>query len=124
MNNGQAAAWQRLEGLALLAAAVCFFLSLDVSPWWLMAGILVPDISMAGYLAGNKTGAYVYNLGHSLVLPLAVVVIADLAGSAGWLAAGLIWTAHIGLDRLFGFGLKLNSGFSHTHLGNIGRLKK
>lgn len=124
MSNRQVVAWQRLEGLLLLTASVYFFLSLDANPWWLAAGILVPDISMAGYLAGAKAGACAYNLGHSLVLPLVVIVLADLSGSTGWLAAGLIWTMHIGMDRVFGYGLKLNSGFGHTHLGKIGRFKK
>ena len=28
--------------------------------------------------------------------------------------------AHIGIDRALGYGLKLPSGFKHTHLGVIG----
>ncbi len=37
------------------------------------------------------------------------------------LLAGLVWVAHIGLDRMLGYGLKYASAFSHTHLGRIGR---
>jgi len=33
------------------------------------------------------------------------------------LAVALIWTAHIGLDRAMGYGLKLPDGFKRTHLG-------
>jgi hypothetical protein len=33
----------------------------------------------------------------------------------------LIWIAHIGLDRALGYGLKLSTSFSDTHLGPIGR---
>jgi len=29
----------------------------------------------------------------------------------------LIWVAHIGADRLLGFGLKYPEGFKPTHLG-------
>ncbi|WP_374546522.1 DUF4260 family protein [Rhodoblastus sp.] len=29
----------------------------------------------------------------------------------------MVWTAHIGLDRLLGFGLKHPAGFAFTHLG-------
>ena len=44
---------------------------------------------------------------------------ADLGLLAGqslavWLA--LIWCAHIGMDRLLGFGLKYPDAFKHTHL--------
>lgn len=33
------------------------------------------------------------------------------------LMGSLIWVAHIGIDRLFGLGLKYATGFRHTHLG-------
>lgn len=35
--------------------------------------------------------------------------------------AGIIWTAHIGFDRMMGYGLKYSAGFGFTHLGVIGR---
>jgi hypothetical protein len=28
----------------------------------------------------------------------------------------LIWLSHISIDRVFGYGLKLNDDFKHTHL--------
>jgi hypothetical protein len=33
----------------------------------------------------------------------------------------LIWLAHIGIDRMLGYGLKYGAGFAFTHLGRIGR---
>lgn len=36
-------------------------------------------------------------------------------------ALGLVWLAHIGLDRLLGYGLKYRDHFQHTHLGRLGR---
>ena len=36
------------------------------------------------------------------------------------LALGLIWLAHIGGDRLPGFGLKYDDQFQHTHLSQPG----
>jgi hypothetical protein len=39
------------------------------------------------------------------------------------LALALIWLAHIGFDRMLGYGLKYQSGFGDTHLGRIGRTK-
>jgi hypothetical protein len=32
-----------------------------------------------------------------------------------------IWAAHIGLDRMLGYGLKYTSSFNDTYLGHIGR---
>ena len=40
------------------------------------------------------------------------------------LAIGLIWLAHIGFDRLIGYGLKYETGFRHTHLGVLFRNEK
>jgi hypothetical protein len=32
---------------------------------------------------------------------------------------GLIWAAHIGMDRVLGFGLKYETRFSDTHLDRL-----
>jgi Domain of unknown function (DUF4260) len=36
-------------------------------------------------------------------------------------AIALIWLAHIGMDRIAGYGLKYAGDFTDTHLGRIGR---
>ena len=90
---------------------------------WLMLILLLllPDLSMLGYLAGSRIGAVVYNVVHSYLLPL-ILLMAALTGDRGQLLLfGLIWVAHIGMDRMLGYGLKLGDGFKHTHLGVIGR---
>ena len=111
----------RLENAALAALAIGLYWHGGTS-WWLFAAlILVPDISMVGYLGGPKIGARVYNAAHSWIGPVCL-------GAAGWLAqqplaipVALIWVAHIGIDRALGYGLKHESGFADTHLGRIGR---
>lgn len=113
-------AWQRLEGLALFVAAVCLYGLGAHSWWWFAAGIFVVDVTMVGYLANNRIGAFVYNLGHSLTLPLVVYTIAIWQDSSLGAAIALIWLAHIGMDRAMGYGLKTDKGFKHTHLGEIG----
>jgi uncharacterized protein DUF4260 len=37
------------------------------------------------------------------------------------LAVGVasVWFAHIGMDRMAGYGLKYASGFKDTHLGRV-----
>jgi Domain of unknown function (DUF4260) len=110
--------WLGLEGLVVLAGALIAFAILG-QPWWLVpAAILVPDIAMGGYLAGTRPGAHLYNIAHATVLP------AVMLGAGYWqadrlvMALALIWLAHIGMDRLLGFGLKYNDRFPHTHLGD------
>jgi hypothetical protein len=36
------------------------------------------------------------------------------------IALGAVWLAHIGFDRLAGYGLKYPDDLRHTHLGTIG----
>ncbi len=78
---------------------------------------LVPDLSMLAYLAGPTGGRLNYNLAHTYAFALAPCL-PDLrrSGSAA-MAGGLIWIAHIGLDRALGYGLKYPTGFGDTHLG-------
>jgi len=111
----------RLEGLVLAAAAVAFYAHQGGS-WWLFAVLfLAPDISFTAYLAGPRVGAAVYNAVHSTLAPAALLAIGFSAGQP--LVAGIatIWLAHIGVDRLAGYGLKYADGFGFTHLGRIGR---
>ena len=115
--TGKPRLWLRAEGLTLLATALLLY-STTHQPWWLVpAVILLPDLFMIGYIGGSRLGAAVYNVGHSYPLP-ALMSVAGLAGHHPLvLALGLLWLAHIGMDRLAGFGLKYDSGFPWTHLG-------
>ena len=111
--------WLRMEGLLALIIAVFIFARLDYS-WALFAILfLAPDLSFAGYLAGPRFGAAAYNLLHSHAGPLLLGIVLLSTGHS--LAVPLIWVAHVGFDRALGYGLKYPTGFSHTHLGRIGR---
>lgn len=83
--------------------------------------ILAPDLAMIGYLAGPAVGAILYNAFHVLVWPAVLFVAGLYADSAIAVQVAAIWTAHIAMDRALGYGLKLTSGFSDTHLGRIGK---
>jgi hypothetical protein len=114
-------ALQRLEGLAFLGLAVSLFACSGVSWWWFGGLLLAPDLFMVGYLGGARLGAAVYNLGHWLLWPAMLLAVGIPGERPALIAAGSIWLAHIGMDRALGYGLKLEDGFSHTHLGLIGR---
>ena len=109
----------RLEGLAVLAAATTlYFLSGGI--WWVYLLLLfVPDLSFIGYAAGNRTGAIIYNLCHSYVVPLPMALAGHVLGNEILVQIALIHLAHIGFDRTLGYGLKYASGFKHTHLGTL-----
>jgi hypothetical protein len=111
----------RLEGLTLFIGAIVAF-AMTGKPWWLFAAlILVPDLSMAGYLAGNRVGAVAYNAVHVTAGPIVLAVIGLLAGDLRVLAVAMVWLAHVGIDRALGYGLKYGQGFGFTHLGRIGK---
>lgn len=110
----------RLEGAAVLLAALLAYGRLDAGWWTFAALFLVPDLSMLGYLAGPRVGAALYNAGHSYLAPALLAAVAFALDAPG-LAAALIWAAHIGFDRMAGFGLKYESRFVDTHLGIVGR---
>lgn len=92
------------------------------APWFLLIPLLlVPDLSMIGYVHSPKTGALTYNLIHNWATGLIVL------GAGLWLTsfplavAGSILIAHVGMDRALGYGLKLQTAFQDTHLGRIGK---
>jgi hypothetical protein len=121
--SGAPKAILRLEGAAVLAAASAAYSQLEMS--WMMFALLflVPDVSMLGYLAGRRIGATLYNLGHSYVLPVALGGVGVLLSQRLPAELSLIWVAHIGFDRMLGYGLKYPTAFGHTHLGVVGKLK-
>jgi len=111
----------RLEGAAAFAAAVALYAHAGFS-WPLFALlILAPDLAMLPYLIGPRAGAAAYNLAHTYALPLPPALAGFWFASPIVAALGLIWIAHIGMDRMLGYGLKYASGFADTHLGRIGR---
>ena len=115
--------WLRAEGLATFAAGLAGFLFLGL-PWWaFLLLLLVPDVSMVGYLRGPRAGAVLYNIAHDVATGLAVAGVGLAIGSVPVAAAGAILVAHSGMDRMAGYGLKLPSSFQDTHLGRIGRVR-
>jgi len=111
----------RLEGLALFILGTGAFSQMGLS-WWLYALVFFsPDLSFAGYMAGPKTGAAIYNAAHTTLAPAALAGFGLVLNSSIFLGLAAIWAAHIGFDRMLGYGLKYATAFSDTHLGRIGR---
>ena len=113
----------RLEGGVVLAVAALAYSHSGHGCGLFALWFLVPDLSMLGYLLGPRTGSATYNAGHSYVSP-ALLGLAGLAFAwpVAWPLA-MIWAAHVGFDRLLGYGLKYGSAFGHTHLGRVGKAR-
>lgn len=119
--RGSVAITLRLEGAVALTLAVLAYRATGAS--WLMFAVLflTPDLSMLGYLINRRVGAWMYNFGHSYLTPAAVAVLGFVMGISMLGPIALIWAAHIGFDRLVGYGLKYSEAFGATHLGWKGK---
>jgi hypothetical protein len=109
----------RLEGAAVLGAAVALYADGDWS--WLAFALLLlaPDVSMLGYLAGPRAGMLSYDLVHFMALPIGLGTVGVLGDHGVAVQVALIWLAHIGVDRLLGYGLKYPTSFGDTHLQRV-----
>ena len=109
-----------LEGAVIFVSATwAYFALLDGSWIAYLALILVPDLSMVGYLRGPRLGAWTYDLVHTEALPAALLGIGLATDSRPVLLAALVLAAHIGMDRASGRGLKFPSAFKNTHLQRL-----
>lgn len=108
-----------VEGAVVAVAAVALYLHLGY-PWWLLPVLaLAPDLSMAGYVAGPTVGAVAYDVAHTYAIPVALALVGVFVVAELPVQIGLIWTAHIGVDRAIGYGLKYRTGFADTHLQRV-----
>lgn len=114
----------QLEGLALFLASLGLYAKLGASWKMFLILFLVPDLSMVLFVAGPRMGAFAYNTMHTTLGPIAVIAAGYFLGQPLVLELGLIWAAHVGIDRALGFGLKYATAFGDTHLGRIGRAAK
>ncbi|TAH05216.1 MAG: DUF4260 family protein [Sphingobacteriales bacterium] len=113
----------KLEELGILLLAIAGLYYLQATWWVYLILVLGPDISMLGYLAGNKVGAYSYNLFHHKGVGV-LVLLAGWYSHNYWLQIfGIVLLGHSSMDRFFGYGLKYEQGFKFTHLGEIGKEK-
>ncbi len=109
----------RLEGLLVLVGALAAYATLSGN--WIVFVVLlfVPDVSMVGYLIDARVGAMAYNSAHTYLLPGALLAAGFALNTPLLTQIGVIWLAHIGLDRTLGYGLKYPTEFKDTHLQHV-----
>ncbi|MEX3745580.1 DUF4260 domain-containing protein [Lysinibacillus xylanilyticus] len=108
-----------LEYVIAFLVTVFFYWHFDFSFVYFVLFLLLPDVSMLGYMVNTKVGALFYNIGHSLVMPAILLVLGFVTVSTPLLMVSIIWLAHIFLDRALGYGLKYEEAFTKTHLQQI-----
>ena len=109
----------RLEGLTVMALALFAYGRLEYS--WLVFFLLLlwPDIAIMAYAVNKNVGTAVYNLLHTYTLPIVLLMASVFFSWSFGIQFAIIWFAHIGMDRLFGYGLKYSSDFKDTHLTRL-----
>ncbi len=108
--------WLRIEGAAAFLGGVWLYGQLGGQWLPLLPLLLLPDVSLLGYLSGSAIGAFVYNLVHNWAVGLALVGGGLVAAVPAVAIAGAVIVAHVGMDRVFGYGLKHPTSFKDTHL--------
>ena len=108
-----------IEGLAVLVLSVYFYHSFQFS--WLLFFVLlfVPDLAAIAYLKNVKVGSIIYNLFHTYIFPIGLLIIFFLTNHNIIFMISLVWISHIGMDRMCGYGLKYPTTFKDTHLNRV-----
>lgn len=108
------------EAAMTIIAVYCLtFHSLGLSVWVWILLFFSPDISMLGYAANARVGAFCYNLFHHKGLAILLIAAGYFFKTEVVLAIGILLFAHAAFDRIWGYGLKYTSGFKDTHLGSL-----
>lgn len=109
----------KIEELAMFAGSVYLFSRLSFAWWWFPALLLLPDLSMVGYLINPAVGAVLYNVVHHKGLGILIGLLGVATGNQNLMLAGIILVAHSSMDRVAGYGLKYFDNFKHTSLGTM-----
>jgi hypothetical protein len=109
----------RMEGLTVFIGAIALYASQGFSGLVFIALLLVPDVSMMGYKVNIGIGSWVYNAAHVYTVPALVIALGIVLQAPVAIQIGLIWFAHIGMDRVLGFGLKYPTEFKDTHMQRV-----
>ena len=110
----------RVEGLFVLVAAISLYAIQGYKGWVFVALLLAPDIpAFLWYALDKRSSSIGYNIIHHYGIPVVLAILGLLMGQAMMLQIALIWCAHIGMDRFFGYGFKYVGEFKKTHFSNI-----
>ncbi|PEJ07324.1 DUF4260 domain-containing protein [Bacillus wiedmannii] len=107
------------EGLVVFVATIYAYSIYEFSWIIFFVFLLAPDVSMLAYGINNRVGAKIYNICHTYIISILIAIIGVYFKIDTVIIIGLIWTAHIGMDRMFGYGLKYETDFKDTHIQRL-----
>lgn len=107
-----------LEGLTVAVLATYAYARTDGSWWTYNVFLLLPDVSIAAYLVNPRVGAIIYNAAHTYIAA-GLLIALGMSLLPAMLPYGLIWAAHIGLDRCLNYGLKYPDAFKSQHMSRV-----
>lgn len=113
----------KAEELAQFGLGIYLFSLTGYSGWIFPLVLLLPDLSMIGYLKNAKTGAVLYNIFHHKGIAILIYLGGVYSNISEMELVGIVLYSHSCMDRFFGYGLKYFKGFSYTNLGRIGKIK-
>lgn len=108
-----------IEGVAVLVLSIYFYYHFQFSWIMFLVLLLAPDLSALGYLKNVQVGSILYNLFHTYTIPVALMICGLFIYNDTILMISLIWIAHIGMDRMLGYGLKYPTNFKDTHFNRV-----
>jgi len=96
----------RIEGGVVLAFVIYFYQEQQFSWLAFFIFLLIPDLAALGYIVHQKAGIVAYNMVHTYSIPAILLLVSIVSSHSLLMMICLIWIAHIGMDRLFGYRLK------------------
>ncbi len=109
----------RVEALAFFIGAIVLYAHQGFSGVAFALLLLVSDVSMVGYLVNTRVGSQLYNIVHAYALPVILMAFGLATSAPVAIQVGLIWFAHISMDRVVGYGLKYATDFKDTHFQHV-----
>lgn len=109
----------KIEELAQFLGSIYLFSLLNFAWWWFPALLLLPDLSMIGYLINPAIGAVSYNIVHHKGMGILIGLLGVMMGNQPLMLVGVMLVAHASMDRVAGYGLKYFDSFKHTSLESL-----
>ncbi len=109
----------KIEGITLFVGAAALYASQQGNWLLFILLLLAPDLSMIGYLRNPQAGSVIYNAAHNYAVPGLLIALSLAFAMPLGVQLGLIWLAHIGMDRTLGYGLKYPTTFQDTHMQHV-----
>ena len=108
-----------LEGLVILAGSLILYAHLDFKWSIFLLLLFVPDLPLLFYGIDKRFASIAYNMVHSFIFPLILILFSYFNQFQLGLQISLIWLAHIGMDHTFGYGFKYLGQMKENHFSRI-----